>query len=1064
LLVSPSKVNDDRRKCLSETGTSDEMNVSIPQEIGLIEAMTIGSAVYHVVTAQSGHPIMGPAQNTLVMAGVCTNIFDSPRMAGDLPTGSLPDGRDGYEIMISRNTAHDSYTQAGFTADQIRSYLRRVEKVYPEYVERSKHGIRFAEYINGKVLYSIVFPQNLRWKRETKTNAILPMVEIWDGILTRTSGPLCKSCIGGTSGSIIHVMWREHPRTCKDFINRLVMISGVLNYRVGFSFSFGDCQATELASQKIKIAIEEANQIVRGVLNKGLDTEDEEKEVNRAYGKVREISPTLVKNMKKGMHSSLAMLTTFGIKGNLLNVSQTAGITGQQNLGGGRIPWGCTFQTRMTPHYVRNDKDPKAKGFITNCYLDGLDYKESFAAAIAGREGVIATGTRTADSGYIQKKMTKKLGDVKAFPDGSLRNAQGQIISAIYGGDGLSAKMKIASHSPENGVVEGLKRSFFSKIDYLVLNLESDLERLVSEAEEKVPIGKENKKEKKERLARTEEKRLISLDEATAIASGIVAGSPGYQSVVTEQSTKNQRGFLIAFLTTVNTYPSILPDLAEKLVEDYERAKVYDGYPAGLVACLSIGEILTQLTLNTFQASGIGEKNVSLGMPRLNETVNVTWDPKKPGMTIFLRDQSLDRLAIEILDVKVEDKEAVKIKGLKRCEEIASTIRYQTVGSFLSTSTSSPSILRMKEYDPLKESPLSFEGLHEDFVAPEWLSFFLEEFGLEPIDENIEWVIRLDLDAQRVFDSNTSPWEVGSAIEKYYSVEDTKTSVRCIPSPTSVNQILIFLDPNDAGNYAKDLLAFGTDEAGGEGAGYLYTENNIPYFAAREIAKILTTVSVQGISGITKASPRLESSKNEWVIDTQGTNFLEVLADDYVDPTRTISDHIREVEAVLGIEAARAFVEEELKKIIRFDGAVVDDCHFSVVVDDMSWTGVLTPISRHGISREVGPISKLMFERPIVEATNSVVYGDVDQVRTIDAAIFMGQAPKLGTGAVKVISGEVSRSSIESSRSRIERSEGETASKGRKMMNDGKKKVSKKIVVKEVSDARKTMPKSFNAR
>lgn len=948
----------------------DEFNVSVPQEIGLIEAMTMGSAVYHAVSAQNGAPVMGCVQNTLTMAGICTNTFDTPRNAGDRSTTKLPDGQKGYEILISRESAYDAYTQAKIPNKEIIAYTARVGKVYPQYVEKTKTGgLRFAKMITGKVLYSIVFPKNLRWKRETKTNPYYPTVIIHDGILTPQSGPLCKSCIGGTAGSIIHLMWREHPKLNKKFINRLVMISSVLNFRVGFSFSFGDCQAEETISRNIKVAIEEANMTVRSVLEKNLDPEEREKEINKAYNKVREISPTIRNNLKKGMHNSLRILTSFGIKGNDLNVSQTAGITGQQNLGGGRIPWGMTNQTRLTAHFPRNDQKPEARGFIKHSYLEGLDFEESFAAAMAGREAVVATGTRTADSGYTQKKMSKFLGDIKAYPDGTLRNAQGQIVSSLYGGDGLNVKMKIHSHTPEMGVIKAPKILFFSKLDHLIQQLESDYE---------TEHGPGHHKKK------------ISAEEAEAIVSKIQAGAPGYQSPVTRMSTENQKKKLIEMLATAVTYTDILPELAAKITEDFERAKVYYGYPAGLMACLSIGEITTQLTLNTFHGAGIGEKDVSVGIPRLNEIVNVSWEPKRPTMTIYISSRPKPN--------------ETKVDGLKRCSEIANKLKYQTVGNLLK---GSPTLLRVGAYAPEKESPLSYEGLYQRFKTPTWMKFFCSAYASSPLKKEVEWVIRLDLDRQKVYDAVLSPWEIAEAIENFHQTEGDSPSIRCIPSPCSEGQILVFLNSDDAGNYARTLMTYP------EGMVYedlLYTDENIPFFAAKEISNSLTSIPVQGISKISKVTCRLE--QEEWVVDTQGSNLLEVLADPTVDPTRTISDNIREIELVLGIEASRAFLESELKKIIRFDGASVDDCHFSVVADAMSFLGALTPISRYGISRDVGPLSKLMFERPVTEAVNSVVGGEIDKVRTIDAAVYMGQVPRLGTGCVKVISGEISKSSM----------------------------------------------------
>lgn len=947
--------------------------------------MTLGSAVYHAVSAQNGVPVMGCVQNTLTMAGVCTNTFDSPRQAGDEPTTLLPNGEPGYEILISRGTVQDSWVKAGFSSEEIRNYLVRLARVYPEYVEDITKGkgpvrkYRLAEKVIGKVVYSITLPSDLRWKKATKTNKFLPEIVIRDGIIMPESAPLCKAAIGATGGSLLHLEWRRHPRLNEILINRLVTISSVLNFPVGFSFSFGDCQAQEKVARDIKIAVEEANLNVRTIIQKNLDPDDEEKEINGAYNRIREIAPTIGNNMTKGMHSSLSILTTFGIKGNLNNVTQTAGITGQQNLSAKRIPWAITNKTRMTAHFLPNDKSPMAKGLISSNYLGGLNYKESMAAAVAGREGVVATGTKTADSGYAQKKLSKFVSDIRAHGDGTLRNAQGRIITTIYGGDGVSPKMKMMSHSLENGIITGAKFMTFVKIDHLVLTLESRYEASLGNSKPSPKV-------------------LITLEQAEAVASGLECGAPGYQTKVTRKATENLRKGIVSALVTIRTYQEILLDLAGELIEEFERAKVYDGYPAGLVACLSIGEIGTQLTLNTFHSTGIGDKSSSAGIARYNETLNVTAKPKNPGMTIYLRDPGLN----EAYSITEEDPEKGKLLGLQRTTILAASFRYCDVEGML---LGPPILLRVGEYDPDKESPLSFEGAYELFEEPEWMTFLTRE---NPVDlEQTEWVIRIRLDSFKLYEASLTPFDVAEIIETFYETSTPSRSVRCVPSPTMLGEVLIFLNPDDVGGYAREKVYY---PEGMVEEDTLYTSQNIAFFATREITKSIITVPLSGIYGITKAIPRLEGK--EWVIDTQGTNLVEVLSDPLVDATRTISDHFREMEAVLGIEAGRAYLEAELKRVVKFDGAEVDDCHFSVVADAMSFAGVLTPISRHGISRDVGPISKLMFERPVVEAANAVIYGDIDPLKTIDAAVYVGQAPKLGTGVVKVVSGEIARSSI----------------------------------------------------
>lgn len=60
----------------------------------------------------------------------------------------------------------------------------------------------------------------------------------------------------------------------------------------------------------------------------------------------------------------------------------------------------------------------------------------------------------------------------------------------------------------------------------------------------------------------------------------------------------------------------------------------------GALAAQSLGEPATQMTLNTFHYAGVSAKNVTLGVPRLKEIINVSKRPKTPSLTIFLRGQA----------------------------------------------------------------------------------------------------------------------------------------------------------------------------------------------------------------------------------------------------------------------------------------------------------------------------------------------------------------------------------------------------------------------------------------
>ena len=56
----------------------------------------------------------------------------------------------------------------------------------------------------------------------------------------------------------------------------------------------------------------------------------------------------------------------------------------------------------------------------------------------------------------------------------------------------------------------------------------------------------------------------------------------------------------------------------------------------GSIAAHSLGEPATQMTLNTFHFAGVSSKNVTLGVPRLKEVINVSKNLKTPMMQIYL--------------------------------------------------------------------------------------------------------------------------------------------------------------------------------------------------------------------------------------------------------------------------------------------------------------------------------------------------------------------------------------------------------------------------------------------
>ena len=110
---------------------------------------------------------------------------------------------------------------------------------------------------------------------------------------------------------------------------------------------------------------------------------------------------------------------------------------GQQAIEGKRITYG--FTDRTLPHYKKYDDSAEARGFVESSFIRGLSPQEFFFHAMGGREGLIDTAVKTAETGYIQRQLIKGLEDLVTQHDGTVRDSNGNIVQFHYGEDGTSA-------------------------------------------------------------------------------------------------------------------------------------------------------------------------------------------------------------------------------------------------------------------------------------------------------------------------------------------------------------------------------------------------------------------------------------------------------------------------------------------------------------------------------------------------------------------------------------------------------------------------------------------------
>ncbi|MCC7572281.1 MAG: DNA-directed RNA polymerase subunit A'' [Candidatus Methanofastidiosum sp.] len=159
---------------------------------------------------------------------------------------------------------------------------------------------------------------------------------------------------------------------------------------------------------------------------------------------------------------------------------------------------------------------------------------------------------------------------------------------------------------------------------------------------------------------------------------------------------------------------------------------------------------------------------------------------------------------------------------------------------------------------------------------------------------------------------------------------------------------------------------------------------------------------LKGIKNVKRALIKKES--NEYVIYTEGSNLGEAFKIPGVDLSRSISNDINEIQRVLGIEAARRSIVDEIRKVLEEQGLEVDIRHIMLLADLMTMEGEIKQIGRHGISGEKASIlARASFEVTTNHLMKAAKFGEIDALSGVTENVIIGQPIPMGTGNVKLI-------------------------------------------------------------
>ena len=159
----------------------------------------------------------------------------------------------------------------------------------------------------------------------------------------------------------------------------------------------------------------------------------------------------------------------------------------------------------------------------------------------------------------------------------------------------------------------------------------------------------------------------------------------------------------------------------------------------------------------------------------------------------------------------------------------------------------------------------------------------------------------------------------------------------------------------------------------------------------------LKDVVISGMKGILQVLP--VKREDEFVIITAGSNLADVLQLEEVDAYRTTTNSIFEIGQVLGIEAARQAIINEIFKVIESQGLNVDVRHIMLVADTMCISGTVKGITRYGVvSEKASVLARASFETPIKHIINAALVGEVDKLDSVVENVMINQSVPIGTG------------------------------------------------------------------
>ncbi|ARF10760.1 DNA-directed RNA polymerase subunit alpha [Hokovirus HKV1] len=934
----------------------DEMNIHVPQSYRtMIEIQEAANVQKQLINPKSGSPAIGTVQDVL------SGSFNLTKNTTQV------NWRDAMNIL--------AYTDVD---------------IYNVEIPRNK--------ISGIDLFSYIIPENIN----INNNRVI----IENGKIIQ--GQLNKSHLGPSTNSILHNILDQYgDKPAVDFLNNVQRLANNYNLYRGFTTGIGDSFIDNDLEKEAEIMIQkkivEINNRITTLENNPNMVDPDTFEAS-IYSSLNTVLSNLsdIVDQKMSENNGFKIMKDSGAKGGLTNLGQMCICIGQQNLEAARPK--RKNNGRTFPYFFQNDDTPEARGFIRSSFIKGQTPTEFMFQNGSSREGVMDTAIKTAESGYIQRRIVKATEDISVANDSTVRNSRNHIIQFVYGDDGLDVSKQFSYQLmililDNKQVLEKYGNKFGMKLIKLRDIIRYNIQKQAAEYQlfnhtVMLPINL-NRIILNARKLKTSKNEVINAEYVLKHLKDILdykntktiaINNTNYKNTI---KYKDERQAKLMFKLAI--YSSLAPKICleeygfnkeqfdyivNEIIRSFNKGMVEPGEMVGALSATSIGEPTTQLTLNTFHHAGIGSKSTaSLGVPRIKEIMNCSTNLKTAYMTIYLNDQ---------------------FKGdINIINEIASHLKYTTMKHI------------MDNVQVLYEPLMFDEGniMQKDNVKNTFKQFNQSKLSCSTEINKLPWLIRITLNREKLMEKNITLLDIKTKFcdnweKRYKNTKNVKAGEKGL-----VNKIIqcAILSNNDSDtvpiiHIRLDLAVVDINTLN------QFIEIFIENFKLKGLDNINDVNGIDidtNLVSFNKETGALEKTKNT-IISTDGVDLVAIKYINGIDFNKLVTNDIVAIYNNFGVEAARNKIINELNAV--FSAQNVDFHHLSIVADIMTHYGVLTSIDRHGLQKlDNDPLAKASFEKPVEQLLNAAVFHDVDTLKSVSSRIMTGLAIKGGTGLCNII-------------------------------------------------------------